>query len=59
MIAWKPMMTDEMKPNQPAEPAAGSLLYRLTVVFPSWAGALLVLYSIFMWKFGGLKVRPR
>ena len=27
--------------------ALGGLLYRLTVMFPSWAGALLALYALF------------
>ena len=59
MIAWESMTMDKGNADKPPEPVAASLLYRLSVAFPSWAGALFVLYSIFMWKLGGLRVRPR
>jgi len=59
MIAWEGMPTEKANMDKPTEPVATSLLYRLTVAFPSWAGALFVLYSVFIWKFGGLRIRPR
>jgi hypothetical protein len=40
------MNTGEPKPESDASFALGALLYRLTVVFPSWAGAFLALYAI-------------
>jgi len=59
MITWEGMPTEKANTGKPAEPVAASLLYRLTVAFPSWAGALFVLYSLCMWRFGGLRIRPR
>jgi hypothetical protein len=49
---------DKDSPEKQAQPVAG-LLYRLTVAFPSWAGAILAVYSIFLCRFGALKIRPR
>jgi hypothetical protein len=40
------MTAGEPKPESHANSAWGGLLYRLTVVFPSWAGAFLALYAI-------------
>jgi hypothetical protein len=40
------MTAGEPKPESNASLALGALLYRLTVVFPSWAGAFLALYAI-------------
>jgi hypothetical protein len=42
-----------------SQPAAAGLLYRLTVAFPSWAGAILAVYTIFLCRFGALKIRVR
>jgi len=50
---------DEDKPVEQAQPAAAGFLYRLTVAFPSWAGAILAVYSIFLCGFDALKIRPR
>jgi hypothetical protein len=61
MLAWMPMSAseeDKDSPEKQAQPVAG-LLYRLTVAFPSWAGAILAVYSIFLCRFGALKIRPR
>jgi len=38
----------------PMEAQAG-FLYQLAVAFPSWAGAILALYTIFLSRFGLLK----
>lgn len=40
------MTAGELKPESQANFALGGLLYRLTVMFPSWAGAFLALYSL-------------
>jgi hypothetical protein len=40
------MTAGEPKTESQANFALGALLYRLTVVFPSWAGAFLALYAI-------------
>ena len=34
-----------------------SLLYLLTVAFPSWAGAILAVYTVFLYRFNALKIR--
>ncbi len=64
MLAWAPMSASEedkgkSSPEKQAEPVAAGLLYRLTVAFPSWAGAILAVYSIFLSRFGAFKIRPR
>jgi len=40
------MSARELKSESSANLALGGLLYRLTVMFPSWAGALLALYAL-------------
>ena len=40
-------------------PVAAGLLYRLTIAFPSWAGAILAVYSIFLCRCSALKIRLR
>ena len=57
MLAWMPMSTDKSRSEKQAEPVAAGLLYRLSVAFPSWAGAILAVYSIFLCRFGALKIR--
>jgi len=64
MIAWEPDKTDETAAEKPATPDAAGLLYRLTVAFPVWAGAILALYAILMsrldvFKFNAFRIRPR
>jgi len=63
MIAWEPETTDEASPRKPAMPDSGSLLYRLALAFPSWAGALLAVYAIFLVravpKIEAFRIRPR
>jgi hypothetical protein len=63
MIAWETMTTVEEVSEEPAMPASASLIYRLTVVFPAWAGAMLAVYAIFS-RFGvslldAFRIRPR
>jgi hypothetical protein len=56
MLAWTQMSNTESSPDlQPV--AAASLLYRMTVAFPMWAGGILALYSIFLCKFSNLRLR--
>ncbi len=52
MTARKP------KPESHPNFALGGLLYRLTVAFPSWAGAFLALYAI-SYGLAALRVRFR
>ena len=42
------MSAEELKSGAPPDFALAGLLYRLTVAFPSWAGALLALYALKM-----------
>jgi hypothetical protein len=51
------MSSDESNLENQAQPAGAGFLYRLTVAFPSWAGAIMAVYSIFLYKFSVLKVR--
>jgi hypothetical protein len=50
---------DKSSPEEQPHPVAAGLLYRLTVAFPSWAGAILAVYSIFLCRFSALKIRLR
>ena len=52
-----PMSADKSSSDKQAQPVEAGLLYRLTVAFPSWAGAILAVYSIFWHRFGALKFR--
>lgn len=54
-----PMSADESSTENQSPPAASGLLYSLTAAFPSWAGAILTVYSIFLCRFNALKIRPR
>jgi len=51
------MPEDKASPGKRLPPDAAGLLYRLTVAFPSWAGAILAVYSIFLSRFSILKIR--
>jgi len=59
MLAWMPMPDD--RPNAESRPTSllAGVLYRLTVVFPSCAGAILALYTISLHGCSFLKIRPR
>ncbi len=59
MIAWEPGSFDAEKPHPAVAPASVSLLYRLSVAFPAWAGAILALYTLFICKSGVIRIRPR
>ena len=52
-----PMPEDKASAKKRSHPDAAGLLYRLTVAFPSWAGAILAVYSIFLSRFSILKIR--
>jgi hypothetical protein len=51
------MSADKSSPEKQSQPVAAGLLYRLTVAFPSWAGAILTVYSIFLCRCSALKIR--
>lgn len=51
------MSDPEPGPEKQTHADAAGLLYRLTLAFPSCAGAILAVYSIFLFRFSGLKVR--
>ncbi len=53
------MSTDKSSPEKQSHPVAAVLLYRLTIDFPSWAGAILAVYSVFLCRFSALKIRLR
>jgi hypothetical protein len=57
MLAWMPMSIDVSSPEKQSQPVAAGFLYRMTVAFPSWAGAILAVYSIFLCRFSALKIR--
>jgi hypothetical protein len=57
MLAWMAMSADKSNSEKQSQPAAAGFLWRLTMAFPSWAGAILVVYSIFLCRFGVLKIR--
>jgi hypothetical protein len=57
MLARMRMSTDKSNLENQAQPVAAGFLYRLTVAFPSWAGAIMAVYSIFLYRFSVLKVR--
>lgn len=51
--------TSEADLEKPAAGNSAGLLYRLTVAFPSWAGAILVLYGFFMSRGFAQRIRLR
>jgi hypothetical protein len=53
------MSTDKSSHEEQSHSVAAGLLYRLTVAFPSWAGAILAVYSVFLCRFSALKIRLR
>ena len=53
------MAAGEPKSESPPNSAVGGLLYRLTVMFPSWAGVFLSLYTLFYCGLAALRVRFR
>jgi hypothetical protein len=59
MLAWMSRSAEKSGFGKQAEPVAAGLLYRLTLAFPSWAGAILAVYTIFLCRFSALKIRLR
>jgi hypothetical protein len=53
------MSTDESNSEKQSPPVVAGFLYPLTVGFPSWAGAILVVYAIFLGRLSGLKFRVK
>jgi hypothetical protein len=46
-------------PEKLAQPVGTGLLYNLMVAFPSWAGAIITLYAVFLGRLGALRIRLR
>ena len=59
MIAWEPNTTNKASLGKKASAPADGMLYGLAVAFPSWAGAILVLYALVVSKFGFSRIRVR
>jgi hypothetical protein len=59
MLAWMTETKHKRDPEKRARPVATGVLYNLMVAFPSWAGAIVALYSVFLIRFGALKIRLR
>jgi hypothetical protein len=57
MLSWIRVSVDKSSPRKLSESFAAALLYYLTMAFPSWAGALLALYSISVCRSNTLKMR--
>jgi hypothetical protein len=57
MLAWVLVSADKSNSEKQSQPATAGLLYWLTMAFPSWAGAILAVYSIFLCRFGVPKIR--
>jgi hypothetical protein len=51
------MFENNSHPEKHSQPVSAGLLYRLSLAFPSWAGAILALYSIFLIRLSDLKIR--
>lgn len=59
MLAGMSRLAGKCGFGKQTEPDAAGLLYRLTLAFPSWAGAILAIYAILLSRFSALKLRPR
>jgi hypothetical protein len=59
MLAWMPMSAAKSNPETQDRPVPASLLYRFSVAFPTWAGAIMAVYSILLRGSGLFKIRPR
>ena len=57
MLSWISKAADKSPSERQSQAFAMDVLSRLTVAFPSWAGAILAVYSIFLCRFGALKIR--
>jgi hypothetical protein len=51
------MFEEKSNPEKKSQPGAAGFLYPLTLAFPSWAGAVIAVYSIFSCRFSALKLR--
>jgi hypothetical protein len=59
MLAWMPMPTAKSVPETQDRSVPASLLYRVSIAFPTWAGAIMAVYSVLLCKFSALKIRMR
>ena len=51
------MFARKSNPEEVSQPDGAGFLYRLSIAFSSWAGAVLAVYSIFLWSYGVLRFR--
>jgi hypothetical protein len=51
------MFENDAHSEKHSQPVAAGFLYPLTLAFPSWAGAILAVYSIFLIRLSDLKIR--
>jgi hypothetical protein len=59
MLAWMTGSDQKRDPGMQVQPVATGVFYNLMVAFPSWAGAIMTLYAVFLGRFGALKIRLR
>jgi hypothetical protein len=59
MLAWMTGSDQKCDPGMQVQPVATGVLYNLMVAFPSWAGAIMALYAVFLGRLGALKIRLR
>jgi hypothetical protein len=51
------MFARKSNPEDVSQPGGANFMYRLSLAFPSWAGAVLSLYSVFLWSHRVLRFR--
>jgi hypothetical protein len=59
MLAWMPMPAAKSNPVTQDRSVPASLLYRFSIAFPTWAGAIMAVYSVLLRGSGLFKIRPR
>jgi hypothetical protein len=57
MLAWMSKYADKVKSGVEAERVGAGLLYRLGIAFPSWAGAIMAVYALLLYRFDAMKIR--
>ena len=51
MLAWMSKSADTSGLEAQSHTPAAGFLYQLTIAFPSWAGAILAVYSVLLCRF--------
>jgi hypothetical protein len=61
MLAWESMSEtisdDKFSPDEQSRSDSATILYQLTVAFPTLAGAILTAYSVFLSGSSALRIR--